>query len=288
MVQITIIEYVIVWIHVFGIRWRLKMRENQKGSHKGMIAAERRRRIYEVALKEGSVTVGNLAELLDVAENTVRNDLDILHTEGKLIRSHGGAVVTESSSFAMPYTQTRDAHIEEKAKIGEAATGMLPSAGSVFINAGSTTYQMAIRMQKSPSLHVTTNSPEIALYLTSNMICKVDLIGGCMVQESLETDGSLADEILDSLYWESCFLGVSAIDSVRGITSINMQIAQLEKKIMEHSEKVVILCDSSKFNRFSRAKAGGINMINVLITDSAVDEPFIQEISAFGTKVIIV
>lgn len=264
------------------------MKKNEKNSHKGMIAAERRRKIYEIALKDGSVTVGDLASLLSVAENTVRNDLDILHTEGKLIRSHGGAVVTESSSFTMPYTQTRDAHIEEKAKIGEAAVTLIPSSGSIFINAGSTTYQMVIRMQKSPSLHVTTNSPEIALYLTSNMICKVDLIGGCMVQESLETDGSLADEILENLYWESCFLGVSAIDSVRGITSINMQIAQLEKRVMEHSEKVVILCDSSKFNKFSRAKAGGINMVSILVTDTNADETFIQEISTFGARTMIV
>lgn len=264
------------------------MRKNGNDSHKGMIAAERRRKIYEIALKEGSVTVGNLAGLMSVAENTVRNDLDILHTEGKLIRSHGGAVVTESSSFTMPYTQTRDAHIEEKSRIGEAAVSLIPSTGSIFINAGSTAYQMVIRMQKSPSLHVTTNSPEIALYLTSNMICRVDLIGGCMVQESLETDGSLADDILENLYWESSFLGVSAIDAVRGITSINMQIALLEKRVMEHSEKVVVLCDSSKFNRFSRAKAGGLNMISILVTDSAADEAFIQEISAFGIKTIMV
>lgn len=264
------------------------MKKNVTNTHKGMIAAERRRKIYEIALKEGSVTVGDLANLLGVAENTVRNDLDILHTEGKLIRSHGGAVVTESSSFTMPYTQTREAHIEEKARIGEAAVNLIPTTGSVFINAGSTTYQMVIRMQKSPSLHVTTNSPEIALYLTSNMICKVDLIGGCMVQESLETDGSLADDILENLYWESCFLGVSAIDTARGITSINMQIALLEKRVMDHSEKVVVLCDSSKFNKFSRAKAGGISMINVFITDSGADEAFIQEISTFGTKAIIV
>ncbi|MHB1457909.1 MAG: DeoR/GlpR family DNA-binding transcription regulator [Armatimonadota bacterium] len=263
----------------------MKKKDNPQ---KGMIAAERRRKIYEIALKDGSVTVGNLAGLLSVAENTVRNDLDILHTEGKLIRSHGGAVVTESSSFTMPYTQTREAHIEEKAKIGEAAVSMIPSTGSIFINAGSTTYQMVIRMPKSPSLHVTTNSPEIALYLTSNMICKVDLIGGCMVQESLETDGSLADDILENLYWESCFLGVSAIDAARGITSINMQIALLEKRVMDHSEKVVILCDSSKFNRFSRAKAGAISMINVLVTDSSADETFIQELSTFGTKTILV
>lgn len=262
------------------------MEEIVKKSPKHMIAAERRRRIYEIALKEGSVIVGDLAEILDVAENTVRNDLDILHNEGKLLRSHGGAVAIENSSFSMPYTQTKESNIEEKASIGEAASSLIPSNGSIFINAGSTTHQMAIRMQKSPVLHVTTNSPEIGLYLTSNAICSVDLIGGGIVHESLETDGTLADDTLDSLYWESCFLGISALDITRGITSINMQIAQLERKIMEHSGKVYVLCDSSKFNTFSRAKAGPITLIDFLVTDSKIDKRFKQDIQAAGIKVI--
>lgn len=263
------------------------MRNSMRKSTRNMIAAERRRRIYEIALKEGSVVVGDLARTLNVAENTIRNDLNVLNKEGKLIRSHGGAVVAENSSFSIPYTQTKDAHLEEKAQIGRVAASLIPTHGSIFINAGSTTYQMVIRMPESPSLHVTTNSPEIALYLTSNMICKVDLIGGGMVQESLETDGALSDEILDSLYWESCFLGISAIDSLRGITSINMQIALLERKVMEHSGKVYVLADSSKFNTFSRAKAGPVNMADYLITDSKADLTFVRDIEAAGVKVII-
>ncbi|MHB1000190.1 MAG: DeoR/GlpR family DNA-binding transcription regulator [Armatimonadota bacterium] len=253
----------------------------------GMIAAERRRWIYETASKQGSVSVIALAKNLNVAENTIRHDLDILHNEGKLVRSHGGAVVIENSTPTPPYSQTRQSNMTSKALIGAEAIKYIPASGSIFINAGSTTHQMVIRIAKNPSLHVTTNSPESAIYLTVNGVSKVDLIGGEMIMDSLETDGSLANEAVNNLYWETCFLGVSAIDIARGITSINLPIAILEKKIMEHSGNVVVLCDSSKFGKFSRAKAGSVSMIDVLITDNKADDDFIQEITAQGVEVII-
>lgn len=263
------------------------MPKSTKDPALGVIAAERRRRIYDIAQKQGSVSVVSLAKVLNVAENTIRHDLDVLHNEGKLIRSHGGAMVCESGSPSAPYSQTREAHMIEKEYIGTAAIEYLPESGSIFINAGTTTFQMVKRMPRNISLHVTTNSPEIAIYLTANTLAKVDLIGGEMITESLESDGSLTIDALDNLFWEACFLGISALDITRGITSINLPIAMLERKIMDHSGKVIILCDSSKFGKFARAKAGPVSMVDVLITDANIDNDFAEELRVQNIDVII-
>ena len=84
----------------------------------GLIAAERRRRVYELALRNGSVNVSDLADLLGVAAATIRRDLNVLDSEGKLVRSHGGAMVRPGLVTRPEYADTRDSYMMEKAAIG--------------------------------------------------------------------------------------------------------------------------------------------------------------------------
>ena len=57
-----------------------------------MMALERQRRIVELVNDRGSVRVAEISKIFDVTPETVRRDLDLLEEEGKLLRSHGGAV----------------------------------------------------------------------------------------------------------------------------------------------------------------------------------------------------
>jgi len=104
------------------------------------MVAERRRRIYRLAVQHGAVKVARLARELGVGLNTIRNDLDCLEREGKLVRSHGGAIVKEFPSIRPPYSETRSANMDQKARIGEAAVRFVPEQGSIFLGGGSTVY----------------------------------------------------------------------------------------------------------------------------------------------------
>lgn len=253
----------------------------------GLITAERRRYIYELTLKSGSCSVADLSSMLGVAENTIRNDLDALQREGKLVRSHGGAILKEEGLPAPPYAQIRDQHLLEKSWIGMAAAGFLPDAGSAFINAGSTTYQLALNIPDRHRVEVTTNSPEIALYLSTNKSMTVDLIGGRMVKESLETDGALSHAYLDRLYWDVVFYGMTAVDFEHGITSVSLPIAELESKVARHGSKVIGLCDSSKFGRFARAQVGPVTLLDVLVTDMNVKPAVVEMLKSEGIEVVV-
>lgn len=258
-----------------------------RNSSGNMIAVERRRRIYKCALEKGAVNVVELAALFGVAENTIRNDLHALDAEGSLVRSYGGAVLKESARPAEPYSSTRQANMLQKSAIGEAAARYLPETGSVFINAGSTTRQLASLIPQGSLIHVTTNSPEIALYLISEKGVEVELLGGHLEPESLETNGSLSESVLINQYWDMAYIGISALDLVHGITSINRQISILENTIITHSRRVVGLCDSSKFNRYAYSKAGTVDMLDVLVTDSGISGELGLEIKGLGVELVI-
>jgi DeoR/GlpR family transcriptional regulator of sugar metabolism len=59
---------------------------------------ERKKRILNMLVEQGRVTVVDISAELAVSEMTVRRDLAELETEGKLSRVHGGAVLTETAA----------------------------------------------------------------------------------------------------------------------------------------------------------------------------------------------
>ncbi len=252
-----------------------------------LIAAERRRRIYDLALRRGAVSVSELAAALRVAENTIRNDLDALEREGKLQRSHGGAVLKDQGRPAPPYQEMRVSHLVEKSWIGQAAARFLPDTGSVFINSGSTAYQLALNIREGMGFQVTTNSPEIAILIASNTSVPVDLLGGRMLRDSLETDGSLSEDPLESLYWDVVFYGMTAIDAEHGITSTSLQAAKLDRRILSHGRRVVGLCDSSKFGLYASVKVGPLTLLDVMVTDSKARPEHIQMLQDAGIEVVV-
>jgi len=89
------------------------------------------------------------------------------------------------------------------------------------------------------------------------------------------------------LYWDTCFIGVTAIDLEYGLTSINLNIAALEKKMMERSRRVVALCDSSKFGRHAYAMSGPVGVIDVLITDIGLNSEVAEDYRAQGIEIVL-
>jgi len=255
--------------------------------HTVLVGAERRRRIYSWAAQYGSVKVTYLSEALGVGENTIRSDLDTLQSEGKIVRVHGGAVLSEDAAPRRPYVETRTERMAEKSRIGAAALSLLPDSGTVFLGAGSTVYQLVTRFPNNDALRVVTNSLENALYLAANTNLSIDFLGGSIRSDAMESDCTLSEEALVELYWDVVFVGAHAIDSVRGITTDNRATARWEKTVIEHGSKAVMLCDSSKVGGFSYAHTGPIDMIDVFVTDEWVDQEFVDHLERRGVKVII-
>ena len=252
----------------------------------GLIAAERRRKIYAMTLESGSVNVSDLCREFRVQPNTIRNDLQVLQTEGKVIRAHGGAVVKELEVPRLPYGQMAKTHLQEKAWIGQAALAHLPTNGSIFLSSGSTVFELAKRLPANWPGHIVTNSPYVAIQVSTNTTAHVDLLGGSVV-EGVFCDCSLSEEALRTFYWDVTFSGAAAIDMNRGITAINRSAAVLDRIVFGRGSKVVVLCDSSKFGRLSYVESGPVSVIDVLVTDTGIDRVILEELRSQGIEVAL-
>ena len=67
-----------------------------------MLKFERQRYIENEINKKGSVTISELSKVLEVSEETIRRDLKELEMFNKLIRTHGGAYISEVEDKGIP------------------------------------------------------------------------------------------------------------------------------------------------------------------------------------------
>lgn len=251
------------------------------------MAAARHRRICQLVAEHGSVTVPWLAETLGVGASTIRHDLGVLHEQGKVLRSHGGAVSKDSGISRMPYSETRSRNAAQKAWIGQAAASLLPENAYVFLGAGTTVLEMVHRIPESRPINVVTASADIVVHLFSNQKAAVDLIGGRMRRDCPATDGSWSEDVLERVYWDITFMGAPAIDPVRGISTVDRSVAAFDLKMIEHAAKTVVLCDSSKLGQFSYVKVAPVSAIDVLITDENADPVILDAFLDEGVQVIV-
>ncbi|MEC4601323.1 DeoR family transcriptional regulator, partial [Burkholderia vietnamiensis] len=90
-----------------------------------MLKRERLQKIIEKVNINGSVTVNEIMEELDVSDMTVRRELDELDKAGLLIRIHGGAQKVHASPIPQTYeksnTEKYDIQTNEKLEIAQFA-----------------------------------------------------------------------------------------------------------------------------------------------------------------------
>ena len=126
-----------------------------------MLAEERISKIIEIIKNKGAVRVDELARQLDVSLMTVRRDLEKLKNEGILERCHGGAILKKEVS----YSEKSTLQIDTKIKIAQRCAKMVRRGNTVFLDAGTTTFEIAKLICDIPSITIVTNDIEIARFL---------------------------------------------------------------------------------------------------------------------------
>lgn len=249
---------------------------------------ERHQHIIELIKKEGSVKVTDLCNALNVSSVTIRKDLQFLEDKKLLFRTHGGATLTN------PYIADR--HVDEKVtlqasekqKIGAYAAKLIEPNDCILIASGTTVQFFARNIVAKDNLTVVTSALNVALELIHHEGVEVIQLGGLMRKTSASVTGAYAEKVLSDFSCSKLFLGVDGIDLNFGLTTSSMTEALLNRKMIDASQKTIILVDSSKFGKRGFGKICGIEDIEQVITDANVSAHTIKSLESMGVEVTIV
>ncbi len=260
-----------------------------------MLARQRQKQILELLEVNGRVHTAELVKLLGVSSETIRKDLELLDSQGKLTRVHGGAVPLDEDpakvSAASGYVSLKirnTQNMEQKAAIASRALEMVKEGQSVALDYGSTSQMMAMALRDHFSrLTVITYSIQNALILADNPGITVILLGGILSRDEL----TLVDEfstILDNFHIDIMFMSVSGVDPEVGLTDQRLSEMRIQNRMHRLAGRTVVLADSSKFGRAGLLKICSVQDVDAIITDSGAAPVMRQHLQDAGANLIIV
>lgn len=250
-------------------------------------ADRRRQAIYDALLKQDRVTIVELQELLGVSEMTVRRTLTQMASEGILRRVHGGAVREKLWEKERTFSLREVDKLDVKGKLATAVVARLKNNQTLFLDGGTTCYEIAKRIPVEYNLTVITDSVAILLELRNRSKVNVILLGGQLSADGNTVDGMLAMENAEKLGVEWCIFSVGGFsDSALGNPGL---IGTQTKKIMiRRAMNSLCVADSSKFGRYFIYDLSSWDGIDVFMTDSNLPDEAGRKIAKHGTEVITV
>jgi DeoR family transcriptional regulator of aga operon len=150
---------------------------------------ERRLHIVRLVRERGRVLVHELSERFSTSAVTIRNDLNELQRRGLLMRSRGGAVHYEVSSFESTLTERSQTQAAEKRRIGVAAAAMVRDGEIIILDSGTTTQEVARNLKGKQGLQVITNGVNVAMELLGVQGIQLVIVGGILRADSVSVVG---------------------------------------------------------------------------------------------------
>jgi DeoR family transcriptional regulator of aga operon len=253
-----------------------------------MLSEERRRAILELLQEEGRVLVGDLATRFRTSLITIRKDLEFLHHQGQLERTHGGALPLKTGALMDSSLQEKERlHREEKAHIAAAAARMIGKGQVIILDSGTTTTAIAKACRNMKSLTIITNATNIAAELADSPVVVI-LTGGVLRRNSYSLVGPLAEESLRKLSADLLFLAVDGFDVRYGLTTPNLLEARVNRAMAESARRTVVVCDSSKFGRRSLSLIMPTSAVHETITDKNIPKQDLKALRDAKVEVTLV
>ncbi|MDB5765285.1 MAG: Transcriptional regulator of sugar metabolism [Collimonas fungivorans] len=209
-----------------------------------LLLKERHAFIQERLLADGRVLALDLAQQLNVSEDTIRRDLRDLAAAGLCTRVYGGALPPPPA--AGPLAERRSQAPERKARLAQAAISLVVADSVLFIDAGSTNLAIAAALPQLP-LTVVTNAAAVALALQDRPAIELIMIGGRVNRRSGANLGAAALRDAERMRPDIFFLGGCGLDAAAGITCFNYEEAEFKRSLASASKSVLVAAISEKF-----------------------------------------
>ena len=252
-----------------------------------MNITERHQMILQKLQEDGQVNIQELSDTMEVSEVTIRKDLKLLEDKNLLFRTRGGGSITNPYAVDRSINEKEFINSEEKQKIARAALELIGNTDSIMIGSGTSVFEFARTLHPSKHLTVITPALKVGLELSNRQNVEVLQLGGLIRPNSSSVAGAYALRVLEDISCSMLFLGVDGIDIDFGISISNLSEATLNQKMIETAQTIVVLADSTKFDKRGLGRICSLEQVQYIVTDNKVSEATIKAIEERGIKVII-
>ena len=117
----------------------------------------------------------------------------------------------------------------------------------------------------------------------------VVLLGGSYRPRSNTLAGALAIESVGGFHASRFILGADGLSLDEGVTTPSLSLAGVERAMIRQTRgEIVVLADSSKVGAVGDVVICALDMVDTIITDTAVDQDVRDELERLGIKQTVV
>lgn len=255
-----------------------------------MIPQERRNKIIEVIKKKGEVTTSELCAITKMSIMTINRDLRFLDKNNTIIKIHGGAIFPKSKLYELTYDKRITTHIKEKEIIAKKAINLINDRDSIILDDSTTSIILAryLAKQNFSELTVITNSSYVMEELKFSENITIISTGGEYFSKLGSLTGIYAELVLSKLRAKKLFFSAAGISIEGGLTDETPGIIKVKNKMFEIADKIYLIIDSHKFNSVLTHKVCDISIVDVIISDKAIETNFANALKKLNKKIEII
>lgn len=244
---------------------------------------QRRNEIVSFVNENGSVTFAQVKEkFAGVSEMTLRTDLKVLDQQKRIVRIHGGAKsldqVTQNDDF-LKRRYVRNT--EDKKIIAQKALELVKPGHTIFMDSGSTTTMLSHILKDQPNTFVTSGLT-CAIEMAKLKSAKVSLTGGNLNNRSLSVNGFEGLRLIERVNFDEAFIGVTNFSLKTGFTCESENDAELKKAAIQKADQVIILMDSSKYEKKGTYTICNLDEVTAIVSDNKLPQEFITKCEELG------
>lgn len=241
---------------------------------------------HAVALR-GSISVGELSELLGVSDQTIRRVIRPLVDEGKVRKVHG-AIVSIGRPVDAPFHARMQLMRAEKSAIATHVAAMIRDGEALAIDTGSTSGFIAQALQIRRNLIVVTNSTFVASTLSTVPGNKVYMAGSQLRDHDGAAFDRQAFQTIERMRVDRSILSASAVDPLRGFLAYEQCEADLAEAMQGIAQETIMAIDHSKFLGLpNRSSAFQLSLPDqsLVVTDRPPGAEFGKVLSAYRVQI---
>jgi DeoR/GlpR family transcriptional regulator of sugar metabolism len=245
---------------------------------------DERYRIIRERLSLGErVLASEMARELGASEDTIRRDLRELANLGICQRVYGGALPVSPASGSFRMRQSEK--LGSKIALGRAAATMIAADQVIFLDAGTTNLEIARALPNLPKLTVATNSPAIAIELSSRSDLTLVLIGGRIDPDAGAALGARAIRDIQSIRIDLSFLGACAVSDQSGVRAFIFEDAEFKQALVGTSRAVAVAVTTEKLGTTAPFHVALSSDLDLLIVEADAPAGQVQAFLREGVRI---
>ncbi|EHI99216.1 transcriptional regulator, DeoR family [Clostridium sp. DL-VIII] len=233
-----------------------------------MLPIERLETIKEIARKEKKIYVSKLSQKFNVAEETIRRDLDKLEKQGILTRSHGGANLrVEERSNNKSFVTILEGNSENEKYIAKKTVELIREYSTIIADCSKIVLEVLRMVRDRDDLTVITNSIEVLKELNQSNL-NIISTGGIVNSKGQSLQGNITQKSIGSYNVDIALINCSGIDINKGVLDLNETEVEIKRRMIRQAKKIALLADSIKFDKISLEKLLDYEDIDYIVTDT--------------------